>query len=346
MQEIKLVLVGFGNVGQAFLRLLLDKQKYLSEKYGVQFLVTGIATGRHGFAVDSHGINLDEIMKIIEKKEPISRLNTGYEINSSHNFLETIQADVVFENTPVNHTDGQPAIDFITRSLKKGMHVITANKGPVAYAHNQLTQLARQNKVHFLFESTVMDGAPIFSLFRSALPGVNLKGFSGILNSCTNLLIERMENGDSLEEATEFARSIGIAETDPTADIDGFDAAIKVSILCQVLLNLPILPGDVSRQGIRQISQGDIKLARNEGKKWKLMCKAEQKGDIFNASVSPEKVSPVSPLYCVSGTSSAINFETDVLPGLGVIESNPGPQTTAYGLLADLLYVLNNPIIQ
>ena len=96
MQEIKLVLVGFGNVGQAFLRLLLDKQKYLSEKYGVQFLVTGIATGRHGFAVDSHGINLDEIMKIIEKKEPISRLNTGYEINSSHNFLETIQALFMF----------------------------------------------------------------------------------------------------------------------------------------------------------------------------------------------------------------------------------------------------------
>ena len=226
------------------------------------------------------------------------------------------------------------------------MHVITANKGPVAYGHAQLTQLALDQKVHFLFESTVMDGAPIFSLFRSALPGIKLKGFSGILNSCTNLLIERMENGESLEEATQFARSIGIVETDPSADIDGLDAAIKVSILCQVLLNLPILPGEVTRQGIRNISQEDIKSARNEGKKWKLICNAGKQGEIFHASVTPEKVSPDTPLYGVSGTSSAINFETDVLPGLGVIETNPGPQTTAYGLLADLLYALNNPIRQ
>ncbi len=344
MQEIKLILIGFGNVGQAFLRLLLDKQQYLQEKYGYQFLVTGIATGRHGFAVDSRGINMDRILQIMENHESISTLNPADAVNSSHQLLETIQADFVFENTPVNHIDGQPAIDHITQALQKGMHVITANKGPVAYAHAQLTQLAYQHKVHFLFESTVMDGAPIFSLFRSALPGIKLQGFSGILNSCTNLLIERMENGESLEEATEFARSIGIVETDPSADIDGLDAAIKVSILCQVLLNLPILPGDISRQGIRDISLEDIKSARNEGKKWKLICKAGKQGEIFHASVTPEKVSPVSPMFSVSGTSSAINFQTDVLPGLGVIETNPGPQTTAYGLLADLLYALNNPI--
>ncbi len=346
MQEKKLVLIGFGNVGQAFLRLLLDKQQYLQEKYGYKFLVTGIATGRHGFAVDSRGINTDRILQITANNESLSTLNTAGEINSTHKLLERIQADFVFENTPVNHINGQPAIDTITKSLQKGMHVITANKGPVAYGHAQLTQLALDQKVHFLFESTVMDGAPIFSLFRSALPGIKLKGFSGILNSCTNLLIERMENGESLEEATQFARSIGIVETDPSADIDGLDAAIKVSILCQVLLNLPILPGEVTRQGIRNISQEDIKSARNEGKKWKLICNAGKQGEIFHASVTPEKVSPDTPLYGVSGTSSAINFETDVLPGLGVIETNPGPQTTAYGLLADLLYALNNPIRQ
>ena len=344
MQEVKLVLIGFGNVGQAFLRLLQDKQQYLQEKYGKKFLVTGIATGRHGFAVDSRGMKIERILQTIENNEPISRLNASNEINSSIELLETIQADFVFENTPVNHTNGQPAINHITKSLQKGMHVITANKGPVAYAHAQLIQMAKDHKVHFLYESTVMDGAPIFSLFRSALPGLKLNGFSGILNSCTNLLIERMENGESLEEATEYARSVGIVETDPSADIDGLDAAIKVSILCQVLLNIPILPGDVTRQGIRHISQEDIRAARNEGKKWKLVCKAGKNAGIIHASVTPEKVSPDSPMFSVSGTSSAIHFQTDILPGLGVIESNPGPQTTAYGLLADLLYALDNPI--
>lgn len=344
MQKMNLALVGFGNVGQAFLHLLEEKKASLLHDYNVQFGITGIATARNGWAVNPDGLDVEQVLEMADRKQALTSLSIYPEIKSTRDFLERVPAHVVFENSPVNHKNGQPAIDYITAALQNGMHCITANKGPAAYAYKSLSALAKTNKVHFLCESTVMDGAPIFSLFRAALPGLKVNGFSGILNSCTNLLLERMQEGESLEEAVRYGQSIGITETDPSADIDGFDAAIKVSILCQVLLNKAILPPDVTRQGIRELTSGDFESARKKGLKWKLVCRAGLIGNLFEASVSPEEVSPGSPLFSISGTSSFITFETDVLPGLGIIESNPGPRTTAYGLLADLLYCLQNPI--
>ena len=184
-----------------------------------------------------------------------------------------------------------------------------------------------------------MDGAPIFSLARKTLPVNTLNGFEGILNSCTNLLLERMEDGESLENAVNYARSIGITETDPSGDIDGWDAAIKVALLVNVLMNFPIKLDEVERKGIRTIQSIELQAAKKVGLKWKLVCRAERKDGKVIASVAPEKIPLKSPLYNVSGTSSFILFKTDSLPGLGILESNPGPETTAYGLLSDLLTI-------
>jgi homoserine dehydrogenase len=182
-----------------------------------------------------------------------------------------------------------------------------------------------------------MDGAPIFSLFREALPGARLIAFRGILNSTTNLILTRMEAGEPFTQAVAYAQSIGIAETDPSGDIDGWDAAVKVAALATVLMGVPLKPVEVERTGIREISPQDIQRAREQGLRWKLVCQARRDGDDLKASVKPEMVPPSSPLYQVDGTTSMVQFETDVLGLLSVIESDPGPETTAYGLLADFI---------
>jgi homoserine dehydrogenase len=182
-----------------------------------------------------------------------------------------------------------------------------------------------------------MDGAPVFSLFREALPAADLRAFRGILNSTTNLILSRMEAGETFDGAVSYAQSIGIAETDPSGDVDGWDAAIKVAALATVLMGTPVRPGDVDRQGIRGITAEEIERARGQGKRWKLICQAVRRDGGVDVSVAPELVDRESPLYGVEGTTSVVQFETDVLGPLTVLEANPGPDTTAYGLLADFI---------
>jgi homoserine dehydrogenase len=228
-------------------------------------------------------------------------------------------------------------VDYLRAALDLGLHAITANKGPVVHAHSQLTDLAAAKGVKFYFESAVMDGAPIFSLWRAALPGARLLGFRGILNSTTNLILTRMEAGETFEQAVAYAQSIGIAETDPSGDVDGWDAAVKVAALVTVLMGTPLKPQAVARQGIRGLTAADIERARQQGRRWKLVCSAQRRGVEIVARVAPEMVEMDSPLYSVGGTSSVVTFETDVLPGLSIVETNPGPETTAYGMLADFI---------
>jgi homoserine dehydrogenase len=174
-------------------------------------------------------------------------------------------------------------------------------------------------------------------LFREPLPAANLIGFRGILNSCTNLILGRMDQGESFEQAVAYAQSIGIAETDPSADVDGWDASIKVAALVTVLMGVSYKPQQVDRQGIRGITHAQLEAARQAGKRWKLVCSVRRQGEGISARVAPEMVAPDSPLFAINGTSSYVQFETDMLPGLGIVESNPGPDTTAYGLLADFI---------
>lgn len=337
MKHIALVLVGFGNVGQALARLLLRKQDALQAHFALTFSVTGIATGRHGKAIDPNGIDLRRALALAENGQPLDALSSAPAPESIHEFIAACPGDVLFENTPVNHHTGQPAAGYLRAALEKGMHAITANKGPVVHAYSELNELARRQGRRFLFESAVMDGAPIFSLFRGPLPVVELLGFHGILNSCTNLLLERMDGGEAFEDAVRYAQSIGIAETDPSADIDGWDAAIKVCALATVLMGEPLKPEQVERQGIRAITPQMLAEARQAGERWKLVCSARREAGALRARVAPERVKPGSPLYSIQGTSSYVQFELDVLPGLGIVESDPGPETTAYGLLADLI---------
>ncbi len=337
MKDYRLALLGFGNVGQAFVRLLQRKRELLLQDYELRFTLTGIATARHGMTIDHNGIDGDRALQLISGGGSLDQLSTGISITDPVEFIRACGADVLFENTPVNYTDGQPALYYLRTALGLGMHAITANKGPVVYGFQELTALAMQHGCKFFFESAVMDGAPIFSLFREGLPAASLQSFNGILNSTTNLILTRMEEGETFESAVAYAQSIGLAETDPSGDIDGWDAAVKVSALVTVLMGIPLKPGDVERMGIRGLASQDISQAHRQAKRWKLVCTARREGTSIVARVAPELVGTDSPLYGVNGTSSIVTFETDVLPQLSIVEGNPGPETTAYGLLADFI---------
>ncbi len=340
--EYKIALLGFGNVGQALAELLLEKKDDLIDKPGISFRVVGIGSGTHGFAIDPRGLPLQDLLDAYRGGTSLDEFSS-ISISDSASFIEKCGADALIETTPVNYKTGEPALSYLRQALEMGKHAITANKGPVVHGYRELNKLAKRYRVSFLFESAVMDGAPVFSIARSGLPGARVTGFSGILNSTTNLILTRMEEGETQEEAINYAQSIGIAESDPSGDVDGWDAAVKVAALVTVLMDIPFLPEQVQRTGIRGLTPDLIQEAKDNGKRWKLVCDVRLDPDSTHgveAAVEPKLISPDSHLYHVDGTSAILEISSDVLGKLSLIEENPSPRTTAYGILADLLNAL------
>lgn len=340
MRHVRLLLMGFGNVGRALVSLLARKQALLEREYGITFQVNGVMTGRHGAAFDPLGLDLKTLIRLGQSGGDLSELSAQPVPASRLAFIRQCKADIFFENTPVSYHDGQPAIGYLWTALENGMHAITANKGPVVNGLRELEALAKRQNRRFLYESAVMDGAPIFSLFRGSLPAIEVQGFTGILNSTTNLILQLMEQGKSFAEAVEVCRVAGLTETDPSGDIDAWDAAVKVCALSNVVMGADLRPRDIQREGIRGITPEDILSALSEGRRWKLVCRAVKDGAQVRGSVGLEKVAPDSRLYSINGSSSYVEFQSDVLPGLGIVETDPGPETTAYGLLADMISVM------
>ena len=251
-------------------------------------------------------------------------------------WLAAAHADVLFEASSLDRRSGQPAIDHLQAALESGAHAISANKGPVVHAYRELRELAAARRREFFFESAVMDGTPIFSMFPRCLPAVDLRGFRGILNSTTNVVLSEMEKGATLEAAVKRAQEIGVAETDPSDDLEGWDAAVKVAALAIVLMGAEIKLSDVEREGIRSLSPELVRATHSSGMRYKLVCSAERTANGVRARVRPEKLPMADPLAQLQGTTSAIRFDTDVF-GLSIIEHKPGVIATAYGLFADFI---------
>ncbi len=341
MSHYKVCLVGFGNVARALVRLMMRKAGPLEQQYGITFSFTGIATGSHGFAVNPDGLDVVQALQRVERGESIVPLSVE-SVSDSCDVIKNSRADVMFENSPVNHQTGQPAIDHVCTALEAGMYAITANKGTVVHAYRELTELARSKGRKFYFESTVLGGSPLFSVFRECMPAADLLSFRGVLNSTTNIILTRMEKGETFDQAVKYCQGIGVAETDPSADVDGWDAAIKVAALVTVLMNKPFTPQQVQREGIRGITPEMIARARTEGKRYKLVCSARRLNGDVEASVGPELVTISDPLYGMEDSTTGAAFRTDVLGDYSILESEradmvAGPEPTAYGELADFI---------
>jgi homoserine dehydrogenase len=293
-----------------------------------------------GWIADARGLDVEALPSeslAAHSRAGVAELHGQSSPNDVGSWLRLAKADVLFEATSLSPRDGQPAIDHIRAALEMGAHAITANKGPIVHAYEELSSLAVAKGRRFLFESTVMDGAPIFALFRDNLPVVHLHGFRGILNSTTNVILSGMEEGLSFDEALAKAQHIGIAETDPSNDIEGWDAAVKVAALVRVLMGVPLRLEEIQRNGIAKLSGEAVRAARAKGQPYKLVCRAQRTDESATASVRPEQVPLTDPLAWVTGTSSIVYFETDIFPGLAITENNPGLETTAYGMLADFV---------
>ncbi|HXW55052.1 MAG TPA: hypothetical protein VEJ67_04825 [Candidatus Cybelea sp.] len=327
----KLALIGFGNVGREFVRLLRAKQERLRADYRIEWRLTGLASRRLGWIAEAEGL---DSAALLEGRFPDPRPGGGPQNVSE--WLAAADADVLFEASSLNRHSGQPAIDHLRAALERGAHAVSANKGPIVHAYGELRGLAGQRGRRFLFESTVMDGAPIFSMFPRSLPAVELRGFQGILNSTTNVVLTEMEKGLTLDQAVKHAQAIGVAETDPSEDLDGWDAAVKVAALVIVLMDVPIRLEDIERVGIRGVSTEEIHAARAAGMRYKLVCRAERTFDGVRASVRPERLSMSDSLALLEGTTSLVRFDTDVM-GVSIIEHKPGVIATAYGLLGDFI---------
>ena len=314
-------------------QLLANRAQDLRDHYGIAYRITGIASRRLGCIADPNGLNWENVRGA---GAPARELPKSLDITKVDHWLKEAKADVLFEATSLNVHSGQPAVDHIRAALNHGAHAITANKGPIVHAYRELRDLAASKGKRFLFESTVMDGVPIFSLFHQ-LPAIHLQGFHGILNSTTNVILSEMEEGTSFDEALKKAQELGIAETDATYDIDGWDAAVKTAALINVLMGVPVKLDEIQREGIRDLTPQAIRNAKRDGWLFKLVCRARRTANGIEASVGPEKVLCTQPMAKISGSSSYIYFETDIFPGLAITEDNPGVYSTAYGLLADFI---------
>ncbi len=319
------------------MQLLLDREQELRDHHGISFCITGIASRRLGWIANADGLDIPDCVERAPSRA--KHCAPGADLTNVRTWLSAARADVLFEATSLNVENGQPAIDHIRAALQHGAHAITANKGPIVHAYRELRDLAAARSKRFFFESTVMDGVPIYSFFDQ-LPAIRLHGFHGILNSTTNVILTEMENGLSFDESLKKAQSLGIAETDATHDIDGYDAAVKTAALITVLMDVPIRVEEIEREGIRNLSADAVRSAKKEARPYKLICRADKTEKGIEATVRPERIPQTDPMSQITGTSSYIYFATDIFPGLALTEENPGLYATAYGMLADFVRAL------
>ena len=335
--ELRIAILGFGNVGRALARLLLRKEAELAQEFDLRFSVTGLMTARHGSAVNWTGIDLQAALDTYESGAALDQLSSDLPPDDGLLFIHQCPADVLIELTPTNVTDGEPAVSHVRAALEKRLHVVSANKGPLAFAYRELRDLAKAQERAFLFESTVMDGGPVFGVARAGLPAARITGFRGVLNSTTNFILTQIETGTSFDEAVRAAQAMGIAETDPSGDVDGWDATVKTVALANVLMGADLRPADVDRTGMRDLTAQDLQAAKERGRRVKLVCRSERQGDAIAARVAPEEVPLDDPLASLGGTSSMVTLYTDTLKALSLIEAEPEPAQTAFGVLADLV---------
>jgi len=339
---LRLALIGFGNVGLEFARLLGRKRDWLLKEKGLDIEVLAIATKTRGSLLSSRALDMEHVLDHLQAGGTLSDFGPESTTLSPLQIIAKTDADLIIELTPLNIDSGQPAIDHIKAAFEVGLDVVTANKGPIAYAYKELRALARSRGVHFRFEGTVMDGTPVFNLVEKTLPGCQILEIEGILNSTSNFVLTEMSNGSSMEEAIKQAQAGGFAEADPSLDIDGWDAAAKITALANVLMDAGTNPKKVDREGIRSITATDLGNAKKGGRKIKQIARATREGEEVQLRVKPELIDSGSPFWSIDGTSSAVRLKTDLMGEIAVSEIGPSVTQTAYAVFSDILLIMES----
>jgi homoserine dehydrogenase len=340
-----LALIGFGHVGRRFAQLLIERTAGLREHHDLDCRVLGISTARHGTAWHSQGLPLASALAdgghLDTLSDPADTPHPQDPFDVIRRLAES-DADfrVVIETTTLDIVSGQPAIGYVRAGLDRGCHVVTANKGPVAFAYDSLRSQAASAGLSFLFEVAVMDGVPIINLVRETLPDVRILGFRGVINSTTNHILSAMENGEAFDRALGRMQAEGIAEADPSLDIDGWDAAAKTAALANVLMDARMTPHAVGRAGIDESSGAVARAARAQGRRLRLVAGAARRADgAVDATVAPVELPDDDLLAGLRGQANALLLETDLLGEIAVCQLSGSLTHTAYALLSDLLTI-------
>lgn len=338
MHTLRISLVGFGVVGQGLAELLLQKQTHIQQEYNTNLLVVSIATGRSGFLYNPAGLDLTRLLQLVRAGQSLKAYSDCQHWDSTLAGLQASEADVLVEVTGTNLRDAEPGLSHIRAALARGIPVVTANKGPAALASAELFALSAKKQAPLLLESTVMAGTPVLNMIREGLAGSNILAMRGILNGTTNYILSAMMNGHSYQETLAEAQAAGYAEADPTADVEGFDALAKVLILAATVFKHPLKLADVPRTGISQLTQAQVKQAKDEGKSYKLIASLRRTpSNGLEASVEPLALPLSDPLARVDGVLNALSIQTDTLQEVTIVGPGAGGLQTAQGLLADLL---------
>jgi len=338
---VNLVLVGFGNVGRRFARLLKERETRLRDHVGLETRIVGIATRRHGCLFNEEGLDAIAAAEHVESGAGLG-LAADDQPDDVFSLVDRARARldghvVLVETTTLDVDTGQPALDHVRAALRAGFHVITANKGPIACAYAELAEEAARAGRSFLFEGTVLDGVPVFNFVRETLPGVSVIGFRAILNTTTHHILVAMERGEPFDAALARMQQAGIAEADPSLDVEGWDAAAKTAALLNVLMGARLSPAQIEREGIAGLPLARVEAASASGRRLRLVARGWIDPGGPRGRVALEPLEPSDPLAHLGPLDNAIVFETDLLGEIAVEERNGGLVHTAYALVTDLV---------
>lgn len=336
---MRLLIVGFGTVGQGLAELLVDKKELLKREYGLEYEVIGIADTLKGNIINPDGIDLEKALDMVKRDLSLSKAGGNAFEGDALGMINLTDADVFVEATYTDIKTAEPAASYIRAALENGMHVATSNKGPIALFYQELQKVAEKNDRLLLFEGTVMSGTPVLNLIRETLAGSSIQEIRGILNGTTNYILTRMEEGLSYEESLKKAQEFGYAEAVPDADVLGWDALAKVTILARVIFGAKARPFDYPCEGITGITAGAITEAREKGNRFKLIGRIWKDRNLVKASVTLEEIEVFHPLGGVMGATNALTITTDTLGEVTIIGPGAGKKETGYSLLTDLIKI-------
>ncbi|MFO8061097.1 MAG: hypothetical protein R6U70_10650 [Bacillota bacterium] len=343
MPSIHCILLGFGAAARAFMRILSDHEPELERKYGVRVTITGAVTLNHGSFIMPRGLSAARLLREYDGSAGLWALPQFS--GSTLDFIRDCPADVAFEMTPLNPQSGQPALDHVKTALRSGKHVISANKGPAACGLKEVRRISRETAKRFLYETAVMDGAPVLNLMDRCLPGCRVTEFRGVLNSTANFILDRLTEGSDFSAALAAAQEMGCAEADPTMDVQGWDSACKTAVLMNTWMDADVTPREIPRQGIVHVDRTMLADARERGMRLRLICRGAYEGGIPKGSVALVEVPLASEMAAVRGTTSLLRISTDLMGDISITEHEPGIEQTGYGLFSDLLRLLNDGML-
>jgi homoserine dehydrogenase len=337
--ELSLALIGFGNVARRFVRLLGET----ADRLDFTWKVVAISTRRHGSVIDPNGVDTHRAIGAVEAGQSLDHLapqRSGIDIIRQVADLLADEASegrlACIETTVLDIDRGEPAISHVRAALEAQAHVVTANKGPAAFAYHELDALAESVGREFLFEGAVMDGVPVFNLVRETMPAVRVEGFRGVINTTCNYILSELARGIEFDAALLDMQARGIAEADPSFDVDGWDAAAKTAALVNALMGSVITPHHVERTGIRDLTADDVRDAMHRNKRIRLVASATRQAGKLRARVEPEVLDLDDPLAGVSDLQNALYLHTDLLGEVGIVQRSGNLTQTAYALLSDL----------